>query len=146
MTARVTARSSGGSPIPHSWPGADVPRTNRARQLRGYSMHLGFISRAPRIAAVALSGVALLTSALPVAAVTPGVTPPSVTASLDQSGTTTVTKKVQTTAIPPLVDIFLLEDETGSFGDDIHALQTLAAPGGSLITTLDNATGVSYAT
>jgi hypothetical protein len=38
----------------------------------------------------------------------------------------TVTKSVTTPAIPPIVDIFLLEDETGSFWDDIANLKALA--------------------
>jgi hypothetical protein len=37
-----------------------------------------------------------------------------------------ITKEVTTPAIPPVVDILLLEDETGSFGDDIATLQALA--------------------
>ena len=80
----------------------------------------------PRLAAVALSILALLVMALPVSAADPGVTPLSVTDTLSQGASTApIVKTVQTTAIPPLVDIFLLEDETGSFDNDIANLQAL---------------------
>ena len=74
-----------------------------------------------------------------------GVAPTAVTGELAPGQSMTVAKTVHTIAIPPLVDIFLLEDETASFGDDIANLQALAAPGGPLITALD-ATGANYAT
>lgn len=100
----------------------------------------------PRLAAVAISILSLLAVALPaIAADPPGVTPASYTDTRNQGVSTTIAKTVQTTAIPPLVDIFLLEDETGSFNDDIANLQTLAAPSGPLVTAL-NATGANYAT
>jgi hypothetical protein len=73
-----------------------------------------------------------------------GVEPATVHETLAPGGSITVSKTVHTTPIPPLVDICLVEDETGSFIDDIANLQTLAAPGGPLITALD-ATGVNYA-
>lgn len=56
------------------------------------------------------------------------VDPPQVEADLISGETLEVEKTVTTPAIPPRVDICLLEDETGSFGDDIHNLKT-AAPG-----------------
>ena len=74
-----------------------------------------------------------------------GVVPNAVSGELAPGESMTVDKTVHTIAIPPLVDIFLLEDETGSFGDDIANLQALAAPGGPLIMALD-ATGANYAT
>jgi hypothetical protein len=74
-----------------------------------------------------------------------GVVPATVSGELAPGQSMTVAKTVHTIAIPPLVDIFLLEDETGSFGDDIANLQALAGPGGPLITALD-ATGANYAT
>jgi hypothetical protein len=55
------------------------------------------------------------------------VDPPSVEAELPRGGSMQVEKTVTTPAIPAIVDICLLEDETGSFGDDIVNLQ-LAAP------------------
>ena len=55
------------------------------------------------------------------------------------------TTPIETTAIPPLVDIFLLQDETGSFTTQIAKMQSLTGDGGSLITAL-NGTGANYAT
>jgi hypothetical protein len=74
-----------------------------------------------------------------------GVVPNAVAGELAPGESMTVGKTVHTIAIPPLVDIFLLEDESGSFADDIANLQTLAGAGGPLITALD-ATGANYAT
>src|SRR5919106_346037 len=74
-----------------------------------------------------------------------GVVPNAVAGSLAPGASMNVTKTVHTTEIPPLVDILLLEDETFSFVDDIANLQALAAPGGPLITELDD-TGADYAT
>lgn len=56
----------------------------------------------------------------------PGVAPKTVSLQLAPGESTTVEKNVTTPVIPPLVDIFLLEDETGSFFDDIDELQTQA--------------------
>lgn len=61
--------------------------------------------------------------------------PPGATISID--------KVVPTTAIPPKVDICLVQDETGSFSDDITMLNRLTA--GTLIPALD-ATRSDYAT
>jgi hypothetical protein len=74
-----------------------------------------------------------------------GVVPSAVAGSLAPGASMNVNKTVHTTEIPPLVDILLLEDETASFVDDIANLQALAAPGGPLITELDD-TGADYAT
>jgi hypothetical protein len=57
--------------------------------------------------------------------------------------TVSIDKVVPTTAIPPKVDICLVQDETGSFGDDIATLNELT--GGTLIPALD-ATGSDYST
>ncbi|MFC1940956.1 hypothetical protein ACFLWL_00880 [Chloroflexota bacterium] len=62
----------------------------------------------------------MLVMVLPVAAT---VNPASVTAELPPGGSMSVTKNVTTGPIPPVVDVALLEDETGSFGDDIAHLQ-----------------------
>ncbi|MCK4800139.1 hypothetical protein KAS31_04135 [Candidatus Parcubacteria bacterium] len=51
------------------------------------------------------------------------VVPAIVIADLPVGGTMDVTKTVTTPEIPPLVDVCLLEDETGSFWDDIAHLQ-----------------------
>lgn len=51
------------------------------------------------------------------------VEPPEVKADLAPGESMTVTKEVTTPKIPPVVDICLLEDETGSFWDDIANLQ-----------------------
>ena len=56
-----------------------------------------------------------------------GVEPPIVTGSLAPGESMTITKTVTTPGIPPVVDIFLLEDETGSFCDDIATLKGLAS-------------------
>lgn len=48
---------------------------------------------------------------------------PPVNAELAPGESITITKEVTTSPIPPEVDIVLLEDETGSFGDDIGNLQ-----------------------
>lgn len=56
------------------------------------------------------------------------IEPPEVNVELHPGESTDIEKSVTTPAIPPVVDICLLEDETGSFADDIANLQT-AAPG-----------------
>lgn len=75
---------------------------------------------------LATLALVFVVSIAPVAAIDPGVEPGSVTATLNPGESTTVDKTVGTTEIPPLVDIYLLEDESGSFFDDIPALQALA--------------------
>ena len=97
------------------------------------------------VRAVIAAAIVLLGAQAASAQVAPGVDPSTVSVDLAPGETATVTKTVQTTAIPPLVDLILLEDETASFADDIATLQTLAAPAGPLITALD-ATGADYAT
>jgi hypothetical protein len=56
----------------------------------------------------------------------PGLDPASVEATIAPGHSLDVAKTVHTPAIPPIVDVCLLEDETGSFADDIGNLQ---APG-----------------
>ncbi|MEA2023754.1 MAG: hypothetical protein U9N79_05605 [Actinomycetota bacterium] len=53
----------------------------------------------------------------------PGLTPESVDAVIFPGGDFVVEKTVHTPEIPPSVDVCLLEDETGSFSDDIANLQ-----------------------
>lgn len=64
----------------------------------------------------------LLTLALALPAVAQ-VEPPWVIDELAPGESMTLIKEVTTPPIPPVVDICLLEDETGSFGDDIANLQ-----------------------
>ncbi len=54
------------------------------------------------------------------------VTPPAVSETLALGESVVVNKTVTTPEIPPMLDVCLLEDETASFGDDIHNLQTAA--------------------
>jgi len=58
----------------------------------------------------------------------PSITPSSVARTIADGQSENINKTVQTPTIPPLVDIFLLEDETGSFGDDIANLVAVAGP------------------
>lgn len=58
----------------------------------------------------------------------PSLSPTKVEASLHPNESFVVEKTVTTPALPPKVEVCLLEDETGSFGDDITNLKT-AAPG-----------------
>ncbi len=55
-----------------------------------------------------------------------GVTPSNVEATLSPGESLEVEKIVDVPERPPKIDIFLLEDETGSFCDDIATLQALA--------------------
>jgi len=73
------------------------------------------------------TGVALLVGAVGAAA-QGNLAPLEVTAALHPNESYVVEKTVTTPAIPPQVDVCLLQDETGSFWDDIDNLQT-AAPG-----------------
>lgn len=66
---------------------------------------------------------AVLTLGLVTPAAAHGVDPPEVTGELRPGESMTLTKEVTTPEIPPVVDICLLEDETGSFWDDIANLQ-----------------------
>jgi len=56
----------------------------------------------------------------------PGISPAEVEATVFPGESLDVAKTVGTPAIPPKVDVCLLEDETGSFGDDIANLQNPA--------------------
>jgi hypothetical protein len=78
--------------------------------------------------------------ALPVYASNPD--PPSVDIALQPGEAYSLEKKVTTPSIPPMIDIVLVEDETGSFYDDIGNLQALAP---DLVSALD-ASGSDYAT
>jgi hypothetical protein len=68
--------------------------------------------------------------------------PREVEAGLHPNESVKIEKTVTTLEIPPLVDICLVEDETGSFDDDIANLQALAP---QLVDALD-ASGSNYAT
>ena len=57
----------------------------------------------------------------------PMVDPPTVIATLAIGESIVVEKTVTTPEIPPKIDVCLLEDETGSFSDDITHLQTAAS-------------------
>lgn len=72
----------------------------------------------------------------------PGLTPSEVDPIIFPGQSINIEKTVHTAAIPPLVDICLVEDETGSFGDDIANLVALAP---ALVAALD-ASGSDYAT
>lgn len=72
--------------------------------------------------ALVVLGAGLLATSLVLPA-SAEVDPPLVEATIPVGGSIEVTKRVTTPAIPPVVDICLLEDETGSFGDDIGNLQ-----------------------
>ncbi len=74
---------------------------------------------------------ALVLTALPMAVAGahpgPALTPASVTENIALGGQFNVTNKtVHTPAIPPAVDVCLLEDETGSFANDIANLKNPA--------------------
>lgn len=69
-----------------------------------------------------------LMSATGLAVANGSVDPPAVDEVMYPGTYVEIDKDVTTPAIPPVVDICLLEDETGSFNDDIGNLQT-AAPG-----------------
>jgi len=71
------------------------------------------------------TGVAFLLGA-GVAGAQGSLDPLAVDASLHPNEVTVVTKTVTTPTIPPLVDVCLLEDETGSFYDDIGNLRAAA--------------------
>jgi hypothetical protein len=54
------------------------------------------------------------------------VHPANVDAKLAPGQSMTVIKEVTTPRVPPIIDIFLLEDETGSFADDVGNMKALA--------------------
>lgn len=74
------------------------------------------------LAAVALAAVGIVPAAGNASAA-PSVTPDSVERLVYPGGSFDVDKTVGTAEIPPKVDVCLLEDETGSFGDDIANLK-----------------------
>jgi hypothetical protein len=76
---------------------------------------------------IAVAAILSLAAAGPAAVLAdPGLDPSSVEATIAPGHSLDVAKTVHTPAIPPIVDVCLLEDETGSFLDDIGNLQ---APG-----------------
>jgi hypothetical protein len=84
-------------------------------------------SRPRRALGTTLSIAALLSLAAvgPAAVLAePGLDPASVEATIAPGDSLDVAKTVHTPAIPPIVDVCLLEDLTGSFLDDIGNLQT----------------------
>ena len=81
--------------------------------------------RRPFATTAALIAVVALAAAGPGAALAaPGLDPSSVEATIKPGESLDVAKTVHTPAIPPIVDVCLLEDLTGSFLDDIGNLQT----------------------
>lgn len=72
------------------------------------------------LASLLVTALLVLGLTLPAAA---QVEPPTVEREMRPGDSITVEKEVTTPAIPPVVDICLLEDETGSFADDIDHLQ-----------------------
>ena len=75
------------------------------------------------VISLVFSSFASVTIANDVDPVVNPVDPSEVVATLAVGGSMVVKKRVTTPEIPPLVDVCLLEDETGSFGDDIDHLQ-----------------------
>jgi hypothetical protein len=80
------------------------------------------MNRVLRVCAVATAIVLLLGTALATAN-GPGIQPSEVEGVLRGGESMEVDKRVTTPAIPPIVEVCLLEDETGSFADDIGNLQ-----------------------
>lgn len=83
------------------------------------------MNRFIRVSAI-LAMILGLVSATGLAVADGPVDPPSVDDVMYPGTSIEVAKEVTTPPIPPVVDIFLLEDETGSFEDDIENLQALA--------------------
>ena len=81
--------------------------------------------RRPFATTAALIAVVALAAAGPGAALAaPGLDPASVEATIKPGDSLDVAKTVHTPTIPPIVDVCLLEDLTGSLLDDIGNLQT----------------------
>ncbi len=75
--------------------------------------------------AMAVIAMATLLAAGPAAVLAePGLDPANVEATIAPGDSLEIEKTVTTPAIPPVVDVCLLEDLTGSFLDDIGNLQT----------------------
>src|SRR5436190_5042825 len=72
------------------------------------------------------AALALVPVAIPAHA-DPSITPASVEAVVFPGESFNVNKTVGTPAIPPKLDVCLLEDETASYGDDITNLQSAAS-------------------
>ncbi|MEA3510555.1 MAG: hypothetical protein U9R51_03880, partial [Actinomycetota bacterium] len=74
-----------------------------------------------------LTVMAMVFAVVPVASADgPGLTPESVTEIIFPGGDFVVNKTVSTPELPPSVDVCLMEDETGSFSDDLDNLQNPA--------------------
>ena len=88
-------------------------------------MRLQPLSRRPMTGALALIAMLSLAAVGPAAVLAePGLDPASVEATIAPGDSLDVEKTVTTPSIPPIVDVCLLEDLTGSFTDDIGNLQT----------------------
>jgi len=61
------------------------------------------------------------------ASASPGVTPAHHSDALDPGAASTITKTVETPPIPPIPDIVLMADTTGSMNDSIANVRTNAA-------------------
>ncbi len=75
---------------------------------------------------VALLVLLLFTLGVTIVLAEPGITPASVEEFVFPGESFSLEKTVGTPEFPPMLDVCLLEDETGSFGDDIHNLKTAA--------------------
>jgi hypothetical protein len=73
------------------------------------------------------------------------VEPPTVEDTIPPGGSIVVDKDVTTPEIPPVVDICLLEDETGSFADDIANLQGGTTAGNLYDTITATSPGAQFA-
>jgi len=72
-----------------------------------------------------------------------GAHPAAVTLPVGPGGTSSISTRVLTLPVPPLVDVVLVQDETGSFGDAIGELKKLTST--EIVPALDK-TGASYRT
>lgn len=82
------------------------------------------VHRRPLRTAMAVLAMATLLAAGPAAVLAePGLDPANVEATIAPGDSLEIEKTVTTPAIPPIVDVCLLEDLTGSFLDDIGNLQ-----------------------
>jgi uncharacterized repeat protein (TIGR01451 family) len=87
--------------------------------------HWALKLRALKRSLLATAGVATIAVALGGAAIAaPGVTPSTVTDTLLPGASTTISKSVETSPIPPNPDIFFLADTTGSMGGAVANVRT----------------------
>jgi hypothetical protein len=83
--------------------------------------------RIEKILSITLLVALVASMTLPVFTALSEVDPSELEITLNEGESYEVTKYVTTPSIPPKLDLLLLEDETGSFGDDIDEMQgTLA--------------------